>query len=195
MSSNGRHASVNPRPTHGDTGRPEVTIGLGEAYATREPTVIKTLVGSCVAVCYWDSEARVGGMNHFLVPGSAEDDAIRFGVHAMDLLMCEMMRAGAERSRIRARIFGGAHALNLEAGDDSVAGRNVRFVRTFMQREAIDVLTEDLGGARPRLVRFQTDVGLATARPNTSGRMMALLLATERSEVVKAREYGTVTLF
>ena len=65
----------------------------------------------------------------------------------------------------------------------------------FMQREGIEVLTEDLGGARPRLVRFETDSGRATARPNTSHRMMALLLATERAEAVKTRDYGTVTLF
>jgi chemotaxis receptor (MCP) glutamine deamidase CheD len=109
--------------------------------------------------------------------------------------MCEMMRAGAERGRIRARIFGGANAVNLEAGENSAAGRNVRFVRTFMEREAIEVLSEDIGGARPRLVRFQTDTGLATARPSTSSRMMAKLLVSERSESVKAREYGTVTLF
>jgi chemotaxis receptor (MCP) glutamine deamidase CheD len=188
-----RHANGGP-PADG-LGRPEVTIGLGEAYASSRPTLIKTLVGSCVAVCYWDNEARVGGMNHFLVPGSADDDAVRFGVHAMDLLMCEMMRVGAERRRIRARIFGGAHALKLDAGEDSVAGRNVRFVRTFMEREAIGVLTEDLGGSRPRLVQFQTDLGLATSRPSTSSRMMAKLLASERSESVKSREYGTVTLF
>jgi chemotaxis protein CheD len=184
---------VNGGAASGD-GRPEVTIGLGDAYASNRPTVIKTLVGSCLAVCYWDDEARVGGMNHFLVPGRTEDDAVRFGVHAMDLLMCEMMRAGAERRRIRARIFGGAAALSLEASDGGPR-RNVQFVRTFMDREAIDVLTEDLGGHRPRLVSFETDSGVATARPSSSIRMMAKLLASERSEAEKTREYGAVTLF
>lgn len=76
----------------------QVSIHIGGVFATREPTVIKTLLGSCIAACLRDPEAGVGGMNHFMLPaalnGNAEDNLSRFGLHAMELLIGEIQKLG-----------------------------------------------------------------------------------------------------
>src|SRR5574337_913202 len=92
--------------------RRESVVHIGGVYATREPTILKTVLGSCIAVCLCDPKTGVGGMNHFLLPvrgseGDAPVDAPRFGVHAMGLLIGRMLKAGADRRRLEARIFGG----------------------------------------------------------------------------------------
>ena len=82
----------------------EITLHVGGVHASAEPSMIKTLLGSCVAVCLWDERARVGGMNHFLLPDGRpdgpHDEATRFGVHAMDCLVGEMLKLGADSRRM-----------------------------------------------------------------------------------------------
>ena len=93
----------------------EITLHVGGVHASAEPTVITTLLGSCVAVCLWDARPGVGGMNHFMLPeGSAHgptDEATRFGVHAMDRLVGEMVKLGGVPTRFVAKVFGGASVL------------------------------------------------------------------------------------
>jgi len=182
----------------GRTGIRVKTIYLGEVYATAEPTVIKTLLGSCVAVCLWDPVTRVGGMNHFLLPralGDAGDDPARFGVHAMDLLICEMLKAGAERSRLRAKVFGGAHVLDLDEGEDSVPSQNILFALEFLKRDGFRLVGEDLGGSLPRRVHFHTDTGQAFVQRIASPAASSRLAAVERRRATAAPAYGTVELF
>ena len=95
-----------------------VSIVQGENAVVAEPHVIvSTLLGSCVAACLYDPVAKVGGMNHFLLgePGAdhrvAANDMARYGVHAMELLINAMMKAGAERGRLRANLYGGANII------------------------------------------------------------------------------------
>jgi chemotaxis receptor (MCP) glutamine deamidase CheD len=93
--------------------RQEAVIHIGGVRAAREPSVLKTVLGSCIAVCLTDPVARIGGMNHFMLPapgdGSEEPwGAARYGIHAMDLLVGAMLKAGADRLRLQARLFGGA---------------------------------------------------------------------------------------
>src|SRR5262249_26309622 len=113
----------------------EITLHVGGVHASAEPTMIKTLLGSCVAVCLWDECARVGGMNHFLLPDGRpdgpRDEATRFGVHAMDCLVGEMLKLGADPRRIIAKVFGGASVLALAGSAASVPQANVAFVRAY----------------------------------------------------------------
>jgi len=146
------------------TARPEVTLHIGGVYAARVPMVLKTVVGSCIAVCLVDSLARVGGMNHFMLPapgrGAARPaDPARFGIHAMELLIGAMQKAGAERHRLQGKVFGGGHVLRLPMNGDGVAERNVRFVEEFMVTEGIEVVSRDLGGYLPRRLHFYSDTG------------------------------------
>jgi chemotaxis protein CheD len=146
------------------TARPEVTLHIGGVYAARVPTVLKTVVGSCIAVCLVDPLARVGGMNHFMLPSPGRGaawlaDPARFGIHAMELLIGAMQKSGAERHRLQGKVFGGGHVLRLPMNGNGVAERNVRFIEEFMVTEGIEVVSRDLGGYLPRRLHFYSDTG------------------------------------
>jgi chemotaxis protein CheD len=135
-----------------------IAIVQGEHAVVTEPgVVITTLLGSCVAVCLHDAEARVGGMNHFLLgePGAEQtltaEEMPRYGVHAMDLLIEAMLLHGAARPRLRARIFGGA---NIIAGLGGIGSENAAFARRFMAIEGIATGACDVGGTTARRVEF-----------------------------------------
>jgi chemotaxis protein CheD len=139
---------------------PRVTIHIGGIRASKEPLVIDTVLGSCIAACLYDPEARIGGMNHFMLPEGIDlknPNSTRYGVHAMELLISDLMKLGAERSRFRAKIFGGGHVLKIRESVKGVPQRNIEFVRRFLQGEQIPVVKEDLGGYQPRRVLFHTD--------------------------------------
>jgi chemotaxis protein CheD len=143
---------------------PEVTIHIGGVHASAAPTLIKTVVGSCIAVCLIDPVACVGGMNHFMLPAPAPDreestDRARFGVHAMDLLVGAVQKLGGQRRRLQAKIFGGGHVLQIPRHAESVPERNIRFINEYMIAEGIPVLSRDLGGYLPRRIHFATDSG------------------------------------
>ncbi len=143
---------------------PHLRVVLGEWQVAIEPTIVSTLLGSCVSACLFDEHAGVGGMNHFMLPsstGSATAPA-NFGVHAMELLINGLMQRGASRSRLRAKVFG-AGAVT-KALPSTVGEANAQFVRTFLAREGIPLLVERLGGELPREVFFRTDTGEVRVR-------------------------------
>ncbi len=187
-----------PTRTPRDVAVKSVTIYIGEVLATSEPTIIKTLLGSCVAVCLWDPTTRVGGMNHFLLPralNGAGDDPARFGVHAMDLLICEMLKIGADRRRLRAKIFGGAHVLSLPEDEDGVPSQNIAFAIDFVRQDGFKLTGEDLGGYQPRRVHFQTDSGRAFVQRIASAASLSRVTAAEQRHVERKPSYGEVELF
>src|SRR5204862_5137203 len=127
----------------------QASIILGEIIARPEPTRIRTLLGSCVAVCLHDPVLKLGGMNHFMLPGDgASDDAdARFGVNAMELLINELMRLGSERRRLQAKVFGAANVLHGPGKGYCVAKANADFVLGFLKTEGIPIAAQRLGGA------------------------------------------------
>jgi chemotaxis protein CheD len=142
-----------------------VTIDPGEYYSTGNAGVISTLLGSCIAACLYDSRNRLIGMNHFMLSNprySREmpihvSEAGRYGIHAMELLINDMMAKGANRRLLRAKIFGGATLMNreAEAGNFTCVGQvNCQFIREFLEAEAIPVDAEDLGGTFGRVIHF-----------------------------------------
>ena len=143
---------------------PERRIVLGEWFTSAEPALVGTLLGSCVAACLYDPQSGIGGMNHFMLPSNAEDrDAgARFGVHAMEILINELMRKGADRKRIVAKAFGAA-AVNSTL-TSTVATQNGAFIRDFLAREEIPLAVERLGGTEAREVYMRTDNGEAFVR-------------------------------
>lgn len=148
-----------------------ITIGQGENAVVAEPdVVISTLLGSCIAVCLHDAIAKIGGMNHFLLgePGEnqmvAPADMQRYGVHAMELLINALMKAGAKRSRLRAHLYGGA---NIIAGLGAIGSDNARFAERFMATEQIPVDHADTGGRLARRIDFRPFDGKIRARAVT----------------------------
>lgn len=151
-----------------DFGRAAVKLLPSEYYVTSQPTVITTVLGSCVAACLHDPHAAVAGMNHFMLPDEAQcgphdPDAMRYGTHAMDTLVRELVRAGARRERLQAKVFGGAAVLPnmpfLNVGD-----RNAHFVLRYLQAEGIYLHAQDLGGSHARRVGFMADSGKVVVR-------------------------------
>lgn len=183
--------------------RPEVTIHIGQVYATREPTVLKTVLGSCIAACLFDPMTRAGGMNHFMLPApespvSDGADVSRFGVHAMDLLIGAIQRAGGERHRLQAKVFGGGHVLRIAVNGNSVPERNIAFIEAFLKAEGITVLSRDLGGYLPRRIHFQTDTGKVFVK--RLGQQTVRQTRAEEKEHLRAigqavPAYGAISLF
>ena len=177
----------------------EITLHVGGVHASAEPAVIKTLLGSCVAVCLWDREAFVGGMNHFLLPTGtgpdADDQPTRFGVHAMDRLIGEMVKLGADPRRCVAKIFGGASVLAISGTAANIPRANVQFVRTYLARENLRVAASSLGGTLPRQIRFCTDTGKVMVRRVVGPKAQALVTEEEQAERNRRARFGDVTLF
>lgn len=146
-----------------------VKILPGQCYAAKRDLVIVTVLGSCVSACLWDPAARIGGMNHFMLPRSvrgAEEVAslsARLGVYAMELLINQMVKLGAVRARLVAKVFGGGRVLQgletLNVGD-----QNGAFVLDFLREERIPVLAEDLYDVWPRKVYFFAGTGKVLVR-------------------------------
>lgn len=133
-----------------------VHIVQGEQFVSEDPNVvIATLLGSCVAACLRDPVAGVGGMNHFLLPGTdsarGETENIGIGVHAMELLVNALLSYGARRERIEAKLFGGACVV---AGLTSVGEKNAKFAEEFLRREGIQHVGGSLRGDAGRRLQF-----------------------------------------
>jgi chemotaxis protein CheD len=136
-----------------------VTVLQGELRISADPAdVLSTILGSCVAVCMWDPLARVGGMNHFLLPDGTGrgSDTIKYGTHAMELLINGLLRSGAARSRLQAKLFGGAQMVTQFR---DIGAGNIRFARDFLRTEGIPCISESLGGTEARRIRFWATTG------------------------------------
>ncbi|HDQ13985.1 MAG TPA: hypothetical protein ENN41_04125 [Sediminispirochaeta sp.] len=129
-----------------------ITLHPGEYYVSSEDIYIATVLGSCVAVVLYDSQKKIAGMNHYMLPGDRQDDAeksARYGINAMELLINGMMKAGADRRRLRAKVFGGGNVLDTES---NVGFNNVRFATTFLQEEMIPIDGRDTEGVTARKI-------------------------------------------
>ena len=123
-------------------------------------TALVTVLGSCIAACVRDPLLQLGGMNHFMLPeGNVGDGApARYGSYAMELLINELLKRGANRRRLEAKVFGGANVLK-GFTSNPVGTRNAEFVLAYLDAEQIPVVAEDLRGIHPRKVWFFPQTG------------------------------------
>ncbi len=140
-------------------------ISPGEYYFTDQDMLIVTVLGSCVSACIRDSVSGIGGMNHFMLPdgGSAGKDnpvseSMRYGTYAMEVLINQLLRNGAHRENLEAKIFGGGNVLK-SFTTMNVGDRNAEFVRKFLKEERIKVTGEDLLDIYPRKVYYFPKTG------------------------------------
>lgn len=142
-------------------GEQRINIVQGEFAVSAEPhAVVTTLLGSCVAVCMNDPLLRIGGMNHFLLPGDVSTDgetsSSRHGVHLMELLINGLFKLGASRERLQAKLFGGARTV-MGLGD--IGKKNIEFANNFLKRESIEILPGSTGGLQGRRLQFWPTTG------------------------------------
>ncbi len=136
----------------------------GLVVVSRDAMAIKTILGSCVAVGLWDPVQGVGGLNHFLLPYRARFGApssTRFGNVAMEELLSGLLKLGARRSRLKAKVFGGARVLEAFKESNHLGKKNIEMAKTLLAQGGIPLVDLDVGGKRGRRVLFETATGAA----------------------------------
>lgn len=136
-------------------------VSQGEhAVSGRPGDIFSAILGSCVAACLWDPVARIGGMNHFLLPEGERGESrfSSFGANAMEVLINALIKSGADRRRFRAKVFGGAA---LQTGLTTAGALNAAFILAYLEHEGIMIEAQSLGGTGARRVEFHIENGLA----------------------------------
>ena len=152
-----------PSAPAGDT----AYVHVGQLFASTSPKLVSTILGSCVSVCLWDPEVRVGGLNHYLLPQCVTNgvSSPRFGNVAIRELLAEVHRIGGARYRLQAKIFGGASIIDaFQTGSGSLGMQNVSLARRFLADAGIPIVNEDTGGTQGRKLVFRTSDGSAWVR-------------------------------
>ena len=164
---------------------------LPGGWAVEKERPIATLLGSCVAVCLYDPIAKIGGMNHFMLPsgkpsGNGEQDALLRGDYAMEVLVNALLDQGAQKRRIVAKAFGGGRVIT--SIRTAIGENNIRFTREWLEREKFPLLSHDFGGTWPRKVLFEPDSGTAWCKRVLNGTAMSGEAARSESDYAATME-------
>ncbi|MBK9446465.1 MAG: chemoreceptor glutamine deamidase CheD [Betaproteobacteria bacterium] len=146
---------------------PAAKILPGEYFVTEKEMVLVTVLGSCVAACIRDTESGIGGMNHFMLPDEGGKEVVsnsaRYGTYAMEVLINHLLKNGARRNRLEAKVFGGGAVLE-SLTSSNVGARNAEFVLNFLQMEKIPVMAKDLLDSYPRKIYYFPNSGRVLVR-------------------------------
>ena len=129
----------------------------GFIYVATKPTMISTVVGSCIAVCVFDRKQKIGGMNHFQFPviRNAKHATARYGNVAVSTLINLMINVGSKNEQLEAQILGGAY--NPEIADNNVGRENIRIGKKILAKRGVRLASEDVGGEKGRKIIFNTN--------------------------------------
>ncbi|MEM1237821.1 MAG: chemotaxis protein CheD [Pseudomonadota bacterium] len=136
-----------------------IHIGQGEVRAVTDTSIcLGTILGSCIATLIWDPEAKVGGLNHLLLPSStgSDDGKVDHDINLMELLINGVVRAGGARNNLRAKVFGGARMID---GLGTTGAANAQFVDRFLADEGIPCVAKSVGGRYARRLRVWPAIG------------------------------------
>jgi chemotaxis protein CheD len=180
----GNEASINyfeGEKSHFDpcSGMMAVKIFSGDWYVSSDPKeMLVTILGSCVAACIHDPVLKIGGMNHFLLPGSlkADDESARYGLYAMEKLINELLKLGAVKERLQVKIFGGARVINYSS---DIGNKNITFIKNFLQADGYKITAEHVGGEHPRRIHFY---------PVTGKVKMKLVEEQEKTKIISSEK-------
>ena len=191
-------ASVNEfratRTYHDSTfNSPAVKLLPNEFYVTGSDIMLTTVLGSCVSACLRDPLSGVGGMNHFMLPegndtSSPASASMRYGAYAMEVLINEMLKAGAARERLEAKVFGGGAVLSAMQ-QTHIGKRNAEFVLQYLAMESIPVRAQDLTGTHARRINFFPSNGKVMVRKmNTHQHGEALIAQREQALAASVKQ-------
>ena len=146
---------VKGMPTHTVIGGEFAVVGDDENIA------FKTLLGSCVAIMFYDKNMRIKGMNHFLLPSTDNsNEDMKYGLYSVEAMLNEMYKLGCRKENMAAKISGGADIMNIGSTSKSIGHRNVEFAQTFCQSEGFRILSDHTRGNAGRVIlmgtRFET---------------------------------------
>jgi chemotaxis protein CheD len=145
---------------------PILYIEPGQLLVSTEPCRLRTILGSCVAVCLYDPEQRHGGMNHFMLPTSASafETSSRYGNRAMPMLLERLERLGSDRRQLCASVFGGARVLFSDSELMHLGRRNVEFAFEWLEQHRITVVNSSVLGSKARRVDLDIESGSCSER-------------------------------
>lgn len=182
-----------------------VKILPGEYYVTKRNLALVTVLGSCVATCIRDRASGMGGMNHFMLPGSdgrsgkftdLSSPLAHYGTYAMEKMINDLLKMGAKRSNLQAKLFGGGNVMR-GFSENSVGERNVKFAVAYLHTESIQVLAQDTLDIHPRKIYFFPNSGRVLVKKliNVHNDTIAERERQYQSRISVADAQGTVDLF
>ena len=140
-----------------------IRVDMAEMATAKNPTILATQsLGSCVGVILYDPAVKIGGLAHIMMPdinqAKAKGNKAKFANTAIESLLRKMVRLGAKRRRIKAKIVGGADMFPdvKSSGQMKIGERNVQVVKEGLKRESVKIVAEDTGGNHGRSVQFST---------------------------------------
>ena len=176
----------------------------GEYLVTGSDVMLVTVLGSCVSACIRDPLAGVGGMNHFMLPDAEPEgrtsswgtESARYGGYAMEMLINDLLKRGASRSRLEVKVFGGGAVL---AGFtvSNVGERNGRFVIDYLRNEGLSISGQDLFDVCPRRVHYFPRTGRVMVKrlPSANDTDVMASESLYRSRLKESPTTGSVELF
>jgi len=194
---------------------PWVILHPGDYYASREQEVLSTILGSCIAVILHDPLIHISGMNHFMLPSLRdttrffEEESGRYGSYAMDLLINSMMKKGANRERLTAKVFGGGHVLSKATGktsaqftkkgigtpgfsfaesSETVPESNIQFALEYLKTEGIPIHGHDVGGYHGRKIYLFAQTGKVLLARLTGSSTINTVAAEEKEYLKKVAQ-------
>lgn len=177
----------------------------GDHYASRDDCFIGTIVGTCLVVCLFDYSARLGGMINFVVPGTVGtngllyDDISRIGILNMEYLMGDMVKLGADRHNMKAKIFGAGYTENSRVGNISLPENNIRFVKEYFDFEKIRIEKMDIGGGFRRKLYFSPIDGTVYRKLLQNNNEYSEFVSLEKEyvqyEFINRERVGKIVLF
>ncbi len=181
-----------------------VRVHPGGYYLTDNPyETLVTVLGTCVSACIRDTFTGIGGMNHFLLPEGTQEHrnvtsaAMRYGNHAMEVLINELLDAGCPRKRLEVKVFGGASLKARSKTLCEIGTGNAAFILEYLAREGMPVAAQDLGGDTARRLQYTPSTGKARMRLLAAPETTGVLDEETRFEqsLHKQRALGDVELF
>jgi chemotaxis protein CheD len=142
------------------------TVFPGQFIITSVPTLISTVLGSCVSVCLWDKVSNIGAMNHYLLPGTPEDDAgdPNRGLTSTPMLIRSLLNRKVKLENLEAKVFGGCNSLYKNNDTFKVGERNITMALDILKSYNIAVTAQHVGGAYGRKIVFNTATGKVRMR-------------------------------
>lgn len=143
-------------------GEPRIhMVGIGALKIAAAPEKLRTVLGSCVGIVLFDLHLRIAGLAHSILPqGSEEIEELgKFADQAVDNLVVRLTALGASKTRLRAKLVGGAAMFETANNGAQLGQRNVEAARRRFQAHEIPIIAEAVGGTKGRKVRVHPDTG------------------------------------
>lgn len=149
------------RDTDSLTGMKRHYLYPGNIFASADPHLVTTILGSCISVCLFDPVVAIGGINHYMLPlwngeGLASP---RYGNIAITRLVEKLERLGCKWHRLEAKVFGGGEVLRITRGSINVSERNIIFAKDILGQMKIPIIAIDVGGKTGRRIVMNSGNG------------------------------------